>query len=310
MDMKFLRNVSLVVLLGAAGCTTTTNSATNQCQVDSTVTCASGSTGYTCTAGAAAPDVSDTSLVCGASNGADQYCCTTATTTTQCALTTQSCTGGQVYTCPATVAAPDVSDTSITCGTPVSDNGMYDYCCVPATTYDCQLDYTVTQGCASGTYGYSCTPDSPPPDYSVSSIVCSIPAVTSTADDYCCATLSATSSSTCSQDSSVTGCQDGSFGFSCTGTDTPDQSYSTDLSCSDGVVGQDAFGNDATLYCCLYSSSSTTPSSCVPDSTVTCNGGAAGYTCLQGDPSPEAADSSLTCSDPTTQNGFDMYCCT
>jgi hypothetical protein len=47
------------------------------------------------------------------------------------------------------------------------------------------------------------------------------------------------------QDSTVQGCQAGSFGFSCHGLTTPQQADSS-LNCSSGT----ADSNGETLYCC------------------------------------------------------------
>src|ERR1700691_284313 len=82
--------------------------------------------------------------------------------------------------------------------------------------------------------------------------------------DYCCIPFS--SGSTCAPDSSVGGCASGSYGFSCTGSDTPDQADST-LVCSDGTPG-----NGETLYCCATSGSPPSGNTCNQDSSVSCSG--------------------------------------
>jgi hypothetical protein len=158
----------------------------------------------------------------------------------------------------------------------------------------CAVDTTVT--CQQGT-GWSCTSTTETPDDS-NPLVCS----TGTADtgkiDYCCVTNSGVSS-TCSQDSTVAGCQEGT-GFSCTGTDTPDQS-DTSLVCSTGTPD-----TGKTDYCCIpYTQSSTT---CQQDNTVMCDAGF-GFTCM-GTDDPTSIDSTLNCSTPTALDGGAMqFCC-
>jgi hypothetical protein len=56
-------------------------------------------------------------------------------------------------------------------------------------------------------------------------------------------------------------------------------------------------------------SASTSSNSCGQDVSVSCSGGATGYSCNAGDPPPDASDSSLVCSEPTTVNDTDTYCC-
>lgn len=105
----------------------------------------------------------------------------------------------------------------------------------------CAQDSSVA-GCASPSTGYSCG-NSESPDQSDSSLVCSVG--TASGDGltlYCCIQFT---SSTCSADPSVQGCVGDSFGFSCTGTDTPDEADSS-LTCSSSTPGD----NGALLYCC------------------------------------------------------------
>src|SRR6185437_13252567 len=88
--------------------------------------------------------------------------------------------------------------------------------------------------------GYSCAPGDNP-ENSDSSLVCSDGTDVSGATLYCCVQFV---SSTCEPDDTVVGCAGDSFGFSCTGTDTPDEADPT-LVCS-----QPTDGGDALLYCC------------------------------------------------------------
>jgi hypothetical protein len=88
--------------------------------------------------------------------------------------------------------------------------------------------------------GYSCPPGDDPVRYDPS-LVCSSGTDVPGATLYCC---TAFVSSSCAPDDSVVGCIGYSFGFSCTGSDTPEDADPT-LSCSvptpsDGLL----------LYCC------------------------------------------------------------
>jgi hypothetical protein len=52
----------------------------------------------------------------------------------------------------------------------------------------------------------------------------------------------------------------------------------------------------------------TPPTGCAQDSSVDCSGGGDGFSCMTGD-NPEAEDSTLSCSTPTSSAGEDDYCC-
>ena len=101
----------------------------------------------------------------------------------------------------------------------------------------CGIDDSVA--CDHAT-GYSCAPGDDP-EASDSSLVCSDGTDVPGATLYCCVQFV---SSTCEPDDTVVGCTGYSFGFSCTGTDTPDEADPS-LVCS---AGTDA--GDALLYCC------------------------------------------------------------
>jgi hypothetical protein len=110
------------------------------------------------------------------------------------------------------------------------------------TVTGCTQDETV-QGCTSGSFGYSCD-NGDTPDQSDSSLQCSYGVADPNGNtDYCC--VSFASSATCAQDPTVTGCSGASFGFSCTGSDTPSDDDSS-LTCSSGVAGNAG----SLLYCC------------------------------------------------------------
>jgi hypothetical protein len=99
----------------------------------------------------------------------------------------------------------------------------------------CQTDSSVV--CAVGA-GYSCDTGDTPAGMDCSDGVVDSSGLT----DYCCIEFT---SSSCAQDDTVSGCDDTSYGFSCTGSDTPEDADSS-LNCSMGVAGNAG----STLYCC------------------------------------------------------------
>ncbi len=110
----------------------------------------------------------------------------------------------------------------------------------PAAT-GCSADDSV-QGCTDGAFGYSCD-NADTPDQTNPNLDCSVGIVDSSGlTDYCCIDFS---SSTCAPDPTVSGCVGTSFGFSCTGSDSPDETDSS-LVCSQGEPGNAG----STLYCC------------------------------------------------------------
>jgi hypothetical protein len=161
--------------------------------------------------------------------------------------------------------------------------------------------------CDVDALGISC-PAGTSPDSST--FVCSDPVANGNLDSYCCIVWSG---STCAEDPNVTSsCGDPAFGFSCTGTDSPDQTDPT-LICSDPTT--DPTTGDS-LYCCTdgytppSSSGGTIPAGCAADGSVSCTGNAFGYSCAPGD-NPEVEDPSLSCSIPETDpaTGNDVFCC-
>ncbi len=156
----------------------------------------------------------------------------------------QCVTGTQGWTCTGAGAQPEDYNSDLVC----SSDGAGNYCCSTST---CTYDSSVS-GCVTAATGYSCATGANPPDTSDPSLVCSVPTTSNNVDLYCCYTNTVTATnSTCTQDSTVAGCQpdsagNPSYGFSCTGSDTPDVDYSN-IACSTGTPG-----TGATLYCCTY----------------------------------------------------------
>lgn len=230
-------------------CCTATATGTNLCTVDAKVSCPT-STGYTCS-GTDTPEASDPTLSCGTgvteSDGTLGYCCTTSATGGTDTCTADSgvkCDGSTGYTCTG-ATAPDATDTTLDCGAGVagSTTGTLAYCCavIPAGS-TCANDDSVV-GCTGGSFGFSCTGTDTPSDADPS-LDCSVPTADGSASLYCCVSFS-TTASTCMPDSTVDGCMGDSYGFSCTGTDTPTDAQPS-LNCSDPAPGPAS----SSLYCC------------------------------------------------------------
>lgn len=120
--------------------------------------------------------------------------------------------------------------------------------CSVTTTPDssgptCGPDSTVA---CPGATGYSCT-GGDSPDQSDPGLICSQGKNGNAGSTiYCCAAAFSGTNS-CGEDSTVSGCEPPSIGFSCTGSDAPDDPEGDPtLNCSAGVPGN----NNSTLYCC------------------------------------------------------------
>jgi hypothetical protein len=120
--------------------------------------------------------------------------------------------------------------------------------------------------CAGTLVGWTCHDQSLPSEAELGSnqsradfnlLVCGVPQVvmgsTGAVHQYCCFTpTSIPAQGSCLNDTAVPGCPTDSFGFACTGPDTPEQDYPS-LSCNGKAVrGTNAQGYAATLYCCAY----------------------------------------------------------
>lgn len=240
---------------GSSGANPKPTGAPAGCQDDPTLQCSPDALGVSCTSNAV-PDSS--TLLCSdgtdLGNGSFGYCCVDWTSTSGCTPdgTVQGCAYPSYgVSCPGGSISPDTGDPALTCSTPTPDpnTGADLYCCVDNYTggsssggSGCSLDSSLA--CDPGTDGVDCVgganPEAAYPGY-----ICSAPAPQSDGSDgYCCAT--GFSGSTCAQDLSVAGCVDPSVGFSCAGTDTPDQADPA-LNCSAGVADPNT---GDTLYCC------------------------------------------------------------
>jgi hypothetical protein len=226
-----------------------TGGGVGSCGPDATVTGCMGSDGYSCPAGSQPPDATDTTLICSdpvASGPDDIYCCYTSPTfpAGTCAYDQtldQACdamdTGALGYSCQGT-DTPEQTDSSLTCSV---DQGNGQFCCTTGGGGGgCGPDATVT-GCM-GSDGYSCPAGSQPPDATDTTLICSDPAPSGSSDAYCCYTSPTFPAGTCAYDQTLDQACDatntGALGYSCQGTDTPDQSDAS-LTCSaDQGTGQ------------------------------------------------------------------------
>jgi hypothetical protein len=177
----------------------------------------------------------------------------------------------------------------------------------PGDGSSCTPDDTVTD--CGGADGYSCAAGDLPPDSTDPSLTCSDPSSDGNTDYYCCITTIAFAAGTCMPDPSVdASCPDpDSLGYSCAGSDTPEQTDPS-LTCSPDQ-GTGAF--------CCYTGTVVVGgggggggSTCAADPSVTGCLGSDGYSCASGDAAPDSTDATLTCSDPTPDgSGNDLYCC-
>jgi hypothetical protein len=270
-----VRKVALVTMLAAGLCGTacsdtpapdTEDDVQAGCNVDITLSCPAGSTGFACDIGSN-PESEDPALSCTDpkpdGDNDDDYCCFTGftgnSTTCQpdddvslaCADGTFgfSCVIGDVPTTfDATLVCSDSSD---------AVTGESDFCCVYGDTATGDDDGgTAPPGCTadptldcsgSGAIGYACTIGDNP-EAEDTSLACSDPNTDAdNEDDYCCFTGFTGSSTTCIPDDDVTLACDEGYGFSCVTGDDP-TTYDASLTCSDSKETEAG----ASLFCCTY----------------------------------------------------------
>ena len=271
--------VSLLLLPCASGaCVANATPIPGACQTDTSPKLQCGPTlaGYSCT-GASRPDQSSAGSVGGIpkglvctdmgmvdGDGSEEYCCTASGT---------SCSYDPVGGCTAPAYAyqcrgsdrPDAFDPGLFCGEGLVEGNLIDYCCsaskLPA---GCSM---ITSGSCPGTQvGWTCHDQSLPSEAELGSnqsradfnlLVCAVPTVTmsatSTTYGYCCYTpTSLPPGGSCLNDTTVPGCPPQSYGFACTGPETPDRDYPRMVCPTAGVPGLNPQGYAATLYCCQY----------------------------------------------------------
>ncbi len=302
-----LRIGSLLVSVGAAGCTTTVSAGTGtagtgtgpSCSLESSAGCGAGASGYACRGGAT-PEQSRSGLSCSAgrvsASGATLYCCVDvafmANTCGPDAAVTGCAQPSIGFSCTSS-NRPEQTDPSLLCSTEAvpGPSGSTLYCCstAGAAAAACAPDASVACTTAGAT-GYTCTGGGTPP----APLACGA-GVPEGGDaiGYCCASASTTAA--CAPDTSVICTTAGATGYTCTGGATP----SAPLNCGAGAPE----GGNATGYCCT---TSTTPSStCAPSGSVSCSAGFDGYSC-SGQDTPWQAVPSLLCQ---PSGGTGGYCC-
>jgi len=139
-------------------------------------------------------------------------------------------------------------------------------------------------GCEGGSLGYVCTAGRP--DAADTNLVCSdgTPGAAGSTI-YCCAPYGQYWSE-CTVDTGIPGCVGNSFGFRCSGPETPGEA-DTSLACSAGTPS----GSDM-LFCC---NSAVLAPTCAPDPTIeACLSPSIGYACAAGT-TPADLDPALQC---------------
>ncbi len=264
--------VAFVGLLVAGGCNAEVKTPSGNCVPDDNLVCNNNFNGFLCTGGARPDQNADfragaiEGTICTDLGAVDtstglNYCCTAQTT---------ACGYNSGMACPITApvgyactppSRPDNFDPDLACGMGQPMNGETVFCCGTAATTPCIPDTAVA--CEKGLKALECTTAGLPNEgelgtdqsRSDATLLCDIPTmVGATTYGYCCFTpTQAPVGATCLQDQAVPNCPSGSFGFACTGPDTPVQDYER-ISCPPGSVrGTSAEGYPADLYCCTYS---------------------------------------------------------
>ena len=260
---------ALVLALFVGACAPGVDSTANgSCDMTTALACALDLVSFSC-AGGQRPDQNPTfgqgvqGIVCTDQGQLDDshegYCCTAGTTS--CAYEPNAVCAAATYgySCLGT-NRPDAYDPTLSCGQGIASGGLIVYCCGPSTTATCTKDTNVS--CASGTTGFECTGPGLPNEgelgidesRSDAPLLCTVPtSMNNGVIAYCCFTpTDEPVDSTCLQDQGVAGCASGSYGFACTGTDTPDEDYPRMTCPQGGGRGVDENGVSATLFCCTY----------------------------------------------------------
>jgi hypothetical protein len=204
----------------------------------------------------------DEGKVSGSSNEA--YCCTT--TKTACAYDPVAGCSSPTYGYQCLGSdRPEAFDPSLFCGEGLVEGDLIVYCCGSAPPAQ-GCSQVSGHSCADTLVGWTCHDLSLPSEAELGDnqsradfnlLVCSVPTVVTggsgTVHEYCCFTpTSMPIGGTCLEDVSVPDCPPDSFGFACTGIDTPDQDYPS-ITCSGaGTRGKNPQGFESTLFCCQY----------------------------------------------------------
>jgi hypothetical protein len=293
--MAKLSTIPLLLALAAlpfvlldGGCVSEVTPSLGVCVYDSSVSCLvapitgsvpqdAGLIPYSCT-GKARPDQNayyndeiPQGYICAdrgaTADGKQGYCC--APDLTSCALDPGvRCTGNEAaFQCQGP-SRPDVYNAALNCENGIHDGNDIDYCCTgQAQPPHC----TVAGGCGEVLQGFSCPVGVLPKNEDLGAnesradyyrFFCPTPKPTpgGIVDLYCCyMPLPPQDGYSCYQDTTVPGCAAGRFGFACYGYDTPPEDYPP-MNCPDpGFQGTSAEGYPATLYCCDFQNTATSP---------------------------------------------------
>lgn len=268
----------MTALLGLSACTGNAGSARDCVVSTPTTQCTdAGLIDYACT-GSGRPDQELSAsvdgipegIICTAegtqNDGTAGYCCSPNTTpcvfdpVAGCAAPTYG------YECLGGYDRPEAFDPTLFCGEGLSEpGGLTAYCCsAQPPSHGCQQATSAT--CPQTLVPWTCSDQSLPQEAELGSnqsradfvfLVCDVPTVvksaTITTTNYCCFTpTDVPPGASCFFDIGVPGCAAGSFGFACTGPDTPEQDYPAIVCTGGGAPGANPQGDPATVYCCQY----------------------------------------------------------
>jgi hypothetical protein len=237
------------------------------CAYNPVALCDPGTFGYQCR-GSDRPEALNAAIHCNQGVRQDDlinYCCSGAQRTPACIQSASlGCpTTSMGWICPAG-ALPTAQDLLANqsradvyyqlCPVPQqADNPNQNiFCCFTAGLVppdsSCVQD-TEVPGCQPGRFGMACY-GTDTPDQSYPPLVCPDPGVPGVSAEHHAATLYCCDLRTCVPDLAVPGCQEGRFGFSCSGADSPEGYYSG-MRCPDpGLSSVSATGKPVTRYCC------------------------------------------------------------
>jgi hypothetical protein len=148
-------------------------------------------------------------------------------------------------------------------------------------------------GCTAGSIGYACTSDRP--DDGDTNLVCSAGRAGANGALFCCVPFGQ-SFNECTTDTTVVGCADPGFGFSCAGAVGP-ADVDARLACSNAIGAG---------YCCVAGDVSP---SCAPAPGAACGGASIGFSC-SASASPGDDDAPVACDVGTPgEAGATTRCC-
>ena len=267
--------MALVASVAVSACTSQRETVPAACATaGGDVTCGPGFVGYAC-AGTARPDEEadfvdgvPRGLICsdrGQVGGSvrEGYCCTPSTT--PCAYDPVAICASPAYgyRCRGS-DRPEAFDPTLFCGEGLSVGDLIAYCCgTVAPAYGCSQ--VSGHACPTSLVGWTCHDTTLPSEEELGAnqsradfnlLFCSVPTLSAGSGgavrQYCCFTpTSLPSGGSCLEDTTVPGCPPDSFGFACTGPETPAEDY-PEIRCAGASRGTNPQGYAATLYCCQY----------------------------------------------------------